>query len=529
MNTSPFNRLRDFCIALQSPILIREMRVMLRGLKFFISLFILLMVLAAVLFVAALGAAASRGGTDTAALGHILYWAFAFALSIVVVFLVPAFTCTAITDEREGRTLEMLLTTTIRPWAVIWGKLLSSLLVIMLFLCASLPMVTICFLFGGISPWDLAVLYIAVFVGTVVVSSVSLAVSAHCKESKSAVVVSYALTMLIVLLVSLVVGVIGASLGSREGLTLAIMLSELKFSQQILAIGVPVFVAAAMVAVHFAAAANCLKPKTVNRSTSVRIFWCCFCTGSVLLFWVTMQAWPQTAPVAVGTVSDATFWIILSGTAITWFSGIFFGSEEALQPVGVVENTQRLTGFNWPLRIFMPGPITGIAFVSVFSVVSLYWLGRVLTQAGLADQDAAVAGILAGLFAAVVVSISAVFSSLKMSRTKVVLASSVVVLCINMLPIAIQFILVEALGQHWGGMQGFRFLFENMSPLTLIVGLLSTDNPGQFSPVLVAALYLFITLLLLALARHRVAASSRERYTQLQESESDTRINTTEK
>jgi ABC-type transport system involved in multi-copper enzyme maturation permease subunit len=39
----------------------------------------------------------------------------------------PVFAAGAVTNERERETLELLLTTTLSPWQILWGKLLSSL------------------------------------------------------------------------------------------------------------------------------------------------------------------------------------------------------------------------------------------------------------------------------------------------------------------------------------------------------------------------------------------------------------------
>jgi len=39
----------------------------------------------------------------------------------------PVFSAGSITNERERQTLELLLTTTVSPWQILWGKLLSSL------------------------------------------------------------------------------------------------------------------------------------------------------------------------------------------------------------------------------------------------------------------------------------------------------------------------------------------------------------------------------------------------------------------
>ena len=253
-------RLRRLGVALQSPILVREMRALLRGRKFFVSHMLLLTILAGVLLIAATTAAAGPN-KDPAEVGLILYGAFAVGLSVVVIFLVPAFSCTAITTERESKTLDLLLTTTIRPWEIVWGKLLSALVVILLFMASALPLVTVCFLFGGISPWDLALLYLAVLFSTLVVSSVSLAVSAHCQESKSSVVVSYVLTLIIVVILFVAVSwLISKISGGRGAGAISAVMAGFKWKEQLLLMVVPQVLGVAIFSVNFAAASNRLKP-----------------------------------------------------------------------------------------------------------------------------------------------------------------------------------------------------------------------------------------------------------------------------
>ncbi len=56
-------------------------------------------------------------------------WAPWYAAYVVVFNMLvgPAFAAGAVTGERERQTLELLLTTTVSPWQILWGKLLSSL------------------------------------------------------------------------------------------------------------------------------------------------------------------------------------------------------------------------------------------------------------------------------------------------------------------------------------------------------------------------------------------------------------------
>jgi ABC-type transport system involved in multi-copper enzyme maturation permease subunit len=53
-------------------------------------------------------------------------WYAAYVL-VFNILVGPVFSAGTITSERERQTLELLLTTTLSPWQILWGKMLSSL------------------------------------------------------------------------------------------------------------------------------------------------------------------------------------------------------------------------------------------------------------------------------------------------------------------------------------------------------------------------------------------------------------------
>ncbi len=70
----------------------------------------------------------------------------------LVLFITPGLTAGVISSEREKQTLNILLTTTQSSTSIIVSKLVSSVAYLMLLIAASLPLYSIVFLFGGISP-----------------------------------------------------------------------------------------------------------------------------------------------------------------------------------------------------------------------------------------------------------------------------------------------------------------------------------------------------------------------------------------
>ena len=71
---------------------------------------------------------------------------------MAVFLFAPLLLCGAIASEREERTLDLLLTTELRPRHIILGKLLSRTAVMVLLIATALPVVSLIMLFGGVDP-----------------------------------------------------------------------------------------------------------------------------------------------------------------------------------------------------------------------------------------------------------------------------------------------------------------------------------------------------------------------------------------
>ncbi len=125
-------------------------------------------------------------------------------ISYVLVFnilVAPVFSAGAITSERERQTLELLLTTILQPWQILWGKLLAGFRVsYVLTMFLMWPMV-LAFILGFqmyYSNW-LAVLafFVIVFAAAVFNSVSALFCSAICRKSSVAMLLSYSILIVI--------------------------------------------------------------------------------------------------------------------------------------------------------------------------------------------------------------------------------------------------------------------------------------------------------------------------------------------
>lgn len=126
-----------------------------------------------------------------------LYIIMAVIQAILLMFIVPSLTATSICSEREKQTLDILLSTRLSSFQIIFGKLLaSSLKVIMLIIC-TIPLYAICGLIGGIKLGNILILVGSFIISTIFVGSVGVFISTYSKTSKVATALTYALVLFI--------------------------------------------------------------------------------------------------------------------------------------------------------------------------------------------------------------------------------------------------------------------------------------------------------------------------------------------
>lgn len=135
-------------------------------------------------------------------------WYIAYVL-LFNLLVGPVFSAGTVTSERERQTLDLLLTTTITPWQILWGKLVASLRVsTVLTLFLIWPLFLACVIFLVMSPFskenfywtNLAPIgaYLSVILATcVVTSSLALFCSVIFRKTATALMTSYLLLILL--------------------------------------------------------------------------------------------------------------------------------------------------------------------------------------------------------------------------------------------------------------------------------------------------------------------------------------------
>lgn len=123
----------------------------------------------------------------------------------LILLMVPAFTAGAVSGEREKQTLEILLTTKLKPIQIVVGKLASSISTLLLLIISSIPMLSLVFTIGGIDISDMIKMIIAFVTAAILIGSIGILFSCCIKKTITATVVTY-VTMTFIVLGMVVLG-----------------------------------------------------------------------------------------------------------------------------------------------------------------------------------------------------------------------------------------------------------------------------------------------------------------------------------
>ncbi len=180
-----------------NPVLTKELRVRMRGARAYWILTGYLAFLSLILFFQYTywwneAVRHGHGLASGSKVGQQFFYYIAGVQAFLVAFITPAVTSGAITIEKEQRTLEMLEMTRLPRVSIIAGKLLSAIGFVALLLVSSLPLTSLCFFLGGVSPGQVIHSYLLLLAGSFVAGSLGLVWSSVARTTASAVVFTYA-------------------------------------------------------------------------------------------------------------------------------------------------------------------------------------------------------------------------------------------------------------------------------------------------------------------------------------------------
>ena len=176
-------------------ILQRELRASLRSARPFALLALYVAVLGAItlsLFPANQQISIDRAPSGEN-IGKELFGHFIGIQALMILIILPAIASGAISQEREQRTLEPLLLTPLTPLQIVWGKAVGVLSLAGLLLLSTLPLTSLCFLLGGVSPGELVMAYLMLMGLALFTTSIGVYCSARWTNTVKATLACYAM------------------------------------------------------------------------------------------------------------------------------------------------------------------------------------------------------------------------------------------------------------------------------------------------------------------------------------------------
>ena len=193
---------REF-VASVTTIMVKELRSRMRGRRAFVVLTVYLGLLALIAYgvyaviapnarsQAAFGFGGPTFANASAIIGQTVFSAISIFQLILVSFIAPAFTSGQISMEREKQTLDLLISTPLRPGAIVVGKLLAALAFVGLMIVAAVPISAIVLMYGGASIDDIVRQQVVLLATALGFGAVGLFFSALLKRTQAATVLTY--------------------------------------------------------------------------------------------------------------------------------------------------------------------------------------------------------------------------------------------------------------------------------------------------------------------------------------------------
>lgn len=362
-----------------NPIMLKELRASLRGTRFFVSHLVILCLFAGGLLLAFLSMIPSQVGGyddpgDPSEVGSQVYLITQLLQLGVAFLVVPGLAATSISIERESLTHELLLTTTMSARQIVWGKFTAAMTQAFTLFVSMVPLVSLCFLFGGVTVYQILANYAFLFGLSAVMISYALSMSANARSTQRAVGSVYGITLLGGIVLCFVLGAMGRT-EVFEGLAVAYgfvspadmnRAASMDVMSRILYVHlIPGFLWAALISLFFINATNRLKPIFANRSTPLRIY---FAVVVLLAGAVAILSVRHSIPVSVSSSERSLVLMTFTIATLTLsLLGALFACEDPVLPPFLALEVASFRGWRRGLRILWPGSGSG----ALFTVLSM--------------------------------------------------------------------------------------------------------------------------------------------------------------
>jgi ABC-type transport system involved in cytochrome c biogenesis permease component len=118
---------------------------------------------------------------------------------VLVCVIAPAFTAGQISLEREKQTLDLLISTPLRPGAIVVGKLATALAFVVLMIVAAIPISAIVLMYGGAEVADIVRQQLVLLSTAIGFGAIGIFASALMKRTQAATVLTYSVVIACIL------------------------------------------------------------------------------------------------------------------------------------------------------------------------------------------------------------------------------------------------------------------------------------------------------------------------------------------
>ena len=187
---------------LANPVLVKEIKLRFRSLKSFTGILFYLMAMSIFVFgFIFLATSLTGNGFFRPAESFMLFTMMTYIQLGLILFITPGLTAGTISSEREKQTLNILLTTAQTSFQIIFGKLTSSIAFLLLMIVAGLPIYSMVFLYGGVSPSQIAVIFLFYFLTLLTIGSLGVMYSTLIRKTIVSMISTYG-TMIVLVAVT---------------------------------------------------------------------------------------------------------------------------------------------------------------------------------------------------------------------------------------------------------------------------------------------------------------------------------------
>ena len=186
-----------------SSVLAKELRTRMRGRRAAITITVYLLLIAGIgavmLYIQQQQVRYGYNLYSASNMGSQMFAVLSIFQQFLVIFIVPGLTGSAIAGERDRQTLDLLLGTQVSSLGIILGKIMSSLSWVFVLLLAALPVFSLAFLFGGVSPRQLGLVFLISLASALTLGTIGVFLSVAVKRGQIATVLAYSVTFLLLI------------------------------------------------------------------------------------------------------------------------------------------------------------------------------------------------------------------------------------------------------------------------------------------------------------------------------------------